>query len=133
MALSQTREDSTPKPTDQARRALIKRCNKNTEDNTEGAAKIHSGDRSICLQDHFKPYTPQTRAFCYSGQHFMPNSMWPTSQAHERRFSDQMRLELSHQGKHHVWQTLLITLRTPSPPVQHGGGSIFPGRDQKPD
>ncbi|MGH0152133.1 UNVERIFIED_CONTAM: hypothetical protein FKN15_021872 [Acipenser sinensis] len=41
------REGRPPKLTDQARRALI-RGNKETKDNLEGAAKLHSGDWSIC-------------------------------------------------------------------------------------
>ena len=41
------REGRPPKLTDQARRALI-RGNKETKDNPEGAAKLHSGDWSIC-------------------------------------------------------------------------------------
>ena len=41
------REGRPPKLTDQTRRALI-RGNKETKDNPEGAAKLHSGDWSIC-------------------------------------------------------------------------------------
>ena len=41
------REGRPPKLTDQARRALT-RGNKETKDNPEGAAKLHSGDYSIC-------------------------------------------------------------------------------------
>ena len=41
------REGRPPKLTDQARRALI-RGNKETKDNPEGAAKLHSGDWIIC-------------------------------------------------------------------------------------
>ena len=42
------REGRPPKLTDQARRALIREANKETKDNPEGAAKLHSGDWSIC-------------------------------------------------------------------------------------
>ena len=41
------REGRPPKLTDQARRALI-RGKKETKDNPKGAAKLHSGDWSIC-------------------------------------------------------------------------------------
>jgi hypothetical protein len=44
------------------------RGNKETEDDPEGVAKLHSGDWSICLKDHFKPYTPQSWALWKSGQ-----------------------------------------------------------------
>ena len=48
-----------PKLMDQARRALIREATE-TKDNPEGAAKLHSGDWSICPYYHFnKPYTPQ--------------------------------------------------------------------------
>jgi transposase len=54
-----TREGHPPKLTDQARRALIREATE-TKDNPEGAAKLHSGDWSICPCSHFnKPYTPQ--------------------------------------------------------------------------
>ena len=41
------REGSPPKLTDQARRALIREATKRPK-NLEGAAKLHSGDCSIC-------------------------------------------------------------------------------------
>jgi hypothetical protein len=41
------REGQPPKLTDQARRALIREATKR-QDNPEGAAKLHSGDCSIC-------------------------------------------------------------------------------------
>jgi hypothetical protein len=34
----------------------------------EGAAKLHSGDWSICPYDHFKPYIPQSWDILESGQ-----------------------------------------------------------------
>ncbi|MGH0116190.1 UNVERIFIED_CONTAM: hypothetical protein FKN15_000117 [Acipenser sinensis] len=41
------REGRPPKLTDQARMALIRQATE-TKDNPEGAAKLHSGDWSIC-------------------------------------------------------------------------------------
>ena len=41
------REGHPPKLMDQARRALIRETTKETKDNPEGAAKLHSGDLSI--------------------------------------------------------------------------------------
>ena len=40
-------EGHPPKPTDQARRALIREATKR-QDNPEGVAKLHSGDWSMC-------------------------------------------------------------------------------------
>jgi transposase len=42
------REGRPPKLTDQARRALNQKGNKDTQDNPGGAAKLLSGDWSIC-------------------------------------------------------------------------------------
>ena len=47
---------------------INQRGNKETKDNPEGAAKLHSRDWSICPKDHFKPYTPQSWALRKSGQ-----------------------------------------------------------------
>ena len=42
------REDHPPKLTDQARRALVSEATKRPKITPEGAAKLHSGDWSIC-------------------------------------------------------------------------------------
>ena len=88
---------------------INQRGNKETKDNPEGAANLHSGDLSICPQDHFKPYTPQSWALRKSGQkksHCLntnisehvscsPKGMWETPQTYGRRYSGQMRLKFS--------------------------------------
>ena len=50
------------------KKGINQRGNKETKDNPEGAAKLHSGDWSICPLEHFKLYTPQSWALQKSGQ-----------------------------------------------------------------
>ena len=82
------------------KKGINQRGNKETKDNPEGAAKLHRRDLSICPEDHFKPYTPQSWALRESGQkkskHIWcsPKGMWETTPKYGRRYSGQMRLKL---------------------------------------
>ena len=109
------REGFPPKLTVQARRALI-RGNKETKDNPEGAATLHSGDWSICPQDHCNPYTSHSWALRKSGQKkplfkkkirkhvwCSPKGMWETLQTYGRRYFSYGRELFGNQGKRYVW------------------------------
>jgi hypothetical protein len=88
---------------------INQRGNKETNDNPEGAAKLHRGDWRICPWDHFKPYNPQSWALRKTGQKkshclkkkiskhvwCLPKGMWETPQTYGRRYSGQMRLKCS--------------------------------------
>ena len=114
------REGRPPKLTDQARKGINQRGNKETKDNPEGAAKLHSGDWSICPLDHIKPYTPQSWALRKSGQKepLLKVKNKETRLVFAKRhvgdspniwkkvlWSDETKIELfGHQGKCYVWR-----------------------------
>ena len=119
------------------------RCNKETKDNPEGAAKLDSGVWSICPQDHFKPYTLQSWALWKWPEKklFLKAKNKQTHLVFAKRhvgdspniwkkvlWSDETKIELfAHQGKRFVWGKP-NTSHHPEhtiPIVKHGGGSIM--------
>lgn len=77
MAPLQTWQDPFRNLRDYASMGISQRFNK-TKENAEGAAKIHSSDKSVCLQDHLKPYAAQIEAF--TKQHVTDSSNTEGSQ-----------------------------------------------------